>query len=49
MKTWAVYYELTTEYEAVVKGNTKKDATKKVLEVIGEPVKIVDVHEVNER
>lgn len=47
MKTYSVTYNTTTSYEAVVKAKNQEEAKKKVAEVIGEPVEIENVYEVN--
>jgi len=47
MKTYAVNYSTTTSFDAVVKAKSKEEAKKKVIEVIGEPVEIESVYEVN--
>jgi hypothetical protein len=47
MKTYSVTYNTTTSYEAVVKAKNKEEAKKKVTEVIGDPVEIEHIYEVN--
>lgn len=47
MKTYSVTYNTTTSYEAVVKAKNQEDAKKKVVEVIGDPIEIENVYEVN--
>ena len=40
MKKYAVYYLVPMEFESVVEAKNKKDAIRKVKEVIGEETKI---------
>lgn len=47
MKTYNVCYSVTVSYDAVVKAKTKKEAEAKVVEVIGEPIEVEDVREIN--
>lgn len=47
MKKYNVTYNTTTSYEATVKAKSAEEAKKKVMEVIGEPVEIEDIWEVN--
>lgn len=47
MKKYSVTYNTTTSYEAVVQAKTKKEAEEKVKEVIGDPIEIETVREVN--
>lgn len=47
MKTYSVLYNTTTSYEAVVKANSKDEAKKKVVEVIGDPITVEKVYEIN--
>lgn len=46
MKKFAVNYNVTTSFDAVVRAKTAEEAKKKVEEVIGEPVEIESVYEV---
>lgn len=46
MRKFAVSYSTTTVFEAVVKAKSKKEAEEKVVEVIGEPIKVESVHEI---
>lgn len=48
MKTFSVTYNTTTSFEAVVKAKTKKEAKEKVVEVIGEPLAVESVREIND-
>lgn len=45
MRRFNVTYNVTTSYDADVLAKNKKEAIAKVVEVIGEPVKIKSVHE----
>lgn len=45
MKEYSVLYEVKTLSEALVKANTSQEAKEKVKEVIGDPVKIIQVYE----
>lgn len=47
MKTYSVLYNTTCSFEAIVKAKNVTDATKKVIEVVGEPVVIENVYEVD--
>jgi len=49
MKTYSVTYNTTTSFEAVVKAKNQEEAKKKVVEVIGDPVEVEDVHEIRQR
>lgn len=45
MKRFNVMYSVTISYDADVLADNRKEAIAKVIEVIGEPVKIESVHE----
>lgn len=45
LRRFNVIYNVTTSYDADVFAKNKKEAIAKVVEVIGEPVKIESVHE----
>ncbi len=45
LKRFNVAYNVTTSYDADVFAESKKAAVAKVVEVIGEPVRIESVHE----
>ena len=46
MKKYCVSYNVTTSYDTTIKAETKEEAKNKVIEVIGEPIKIESVWEV---
>lgn len=45
MKKWAVNYAVTVHYDTVVMTHTRYEAIAKVLEVVGDDVKIEQVRE----
>lgn len=45
MKNYAVQYSTTTSYDTVVKANSAKEAKSRVIEVIGQSVKIETIYE----
>lgn len=45
MKTYCVIYEVTMNYEAIFKAKSKEEAIKTVVEVIGDPITVTDVTE----
>lgn len=47
MKTYNVQYSVTTSFDAVVKAKNREEAAKKVIEVIGEPVVVEAIYEIN--
>jgi hypothetical protein len=49
MKSFSVQYNTTVSYDTVVKAKNAEEAKKKVIEVIGEPIQIESVYEVNKR
>lgn len=46
MKTYSVTYNTTVSYEAVIQAKSEKEARQKVVEVIGQPLKIEWVREI---
>lgn len=47
MKTYSVTYDLITNHETIVKAKSLKEAQAKVEEVIGYPIEIKNVREIN--
>lgn len=47
MKKYSVIYNITTSYEAIIKAISKKEAKEKVKEVIGEPIEIERIFEID--
>lgn len=45
LRRFNVVYNVTTSYDANVFATTKKEAVAKVVEVIGDPIKIESVYE----
>lgn len=49
MKTYCVVYEVTVSYDAEVRAKNRKEAIITVQNVIGEPLKVLDVWEVKSK